>query len=298
MIDRFFAPVPRPRLRIVTMLTFAYAAAWLTVRGPYIRDVAHLPARRFEGVGVFEIVGGPPDGVVVLGIWLVGVVCCVAVVAGRGVRIAAPLGAAAVWVIATLTSSYGQVFHTEHLLVLQLAILAAGAVLEPGTDSAAADPGSSSGWPLRLSMGVVAAVYVVAGIAKLRYGGVDWLTGDVLRGHVASDNLRKVLLDDPYSALGGWLAGTRWIWPPIGALTVAVELGAPLALFPGRLRYGWVATAWSFHVGVMALMWISFPYQLSGIAYAAFLPVERLAELRGARRRTRASSSDAAGVAA
>jgi hypothetical protein len=293
VIDRFFAPVPAERLRIVTALTFGYAAAWLVVRSLYIRDVTRLPARRFAGVGVFEVVGGPPADVVVLVVWLVGVAGCTAMVAGRCVRVAAPVGAAAVWVIATLTSSYGQVFHTEHLLVLQLAILAAAALLQPVGRSAE----MRSGWPLRLSMAVVVAVYVVAGIAKLRYGGIDWLTGDVLRSHVAADNLRKVLLDDPYSGLGGWLAGTAWIWPPIGALTIVVELGAPLALLPGRVRYVWVAIAWLFHVGVLALMWISFPYQLTGVAYAAFLPVERLAQLLRARRREVAPSG-AAGVAA
>lgn len=293
MIDRFFAPVPADRLRIVSSLTFGYAAAWLVVRGLYIRDVTRLPARRFAGVGLFEIVGRPPAGFVVLVVWLVGVAGCTAVVAGRCVRAAAPIGAAAVWVIATLTSSYGQVFHTEHLLVLQLGILAAAALLEPVLPGAE----TSSGWPLRLSMGIVVAVYVVAGIAKLRYGGIDWLTGDVLRSHVAADNLRKVLLDDPHSALGGWLAGTAWLWPPIGALTIAVELGAPLALIPGRIRYTWVAIAWSFHVGVMALMWISFPYQLTGVAYAAFLPVERLTRLHRVHRRD-AARSQSAGVTA
>jgi hypothetical protein len=221
--------------------------------------------------------------------WLVGVAGCVAVVVGRGIRFAAPAGAAAVWVIATLTSSYGQVFHTEHLLVLQLGVLAAAALLEPVVPQAE----STSGWPLRLSMGIVVAVYVVAGIAKLRYGGIDWLTGDVLRSHVAADNLRKVLLDDPHSALGGWLAGTVWIWPPIGLLTIVVELGAPLALLPGRVRYAWVGIAWAFHVGVLALMWISFPYQLLGVAYAAFLPVERLTALQRGRRRDSSPSRTA-----
>jgi hypothetical protein len=32
VIDRLFAPVPAARLRIVTVLTFGYAAAWLIIR--------------------------------------------------------------------------------------------------------------------------------------------------------------------------------------------------------------------------------------------------------------------------
>jgi len=274
--DRYFAPVPARRLAIVTSLTFGYAAAWLVVRGLYVRDVARLPTRRFAPVGLFEVAGGPPPGWVVLIVWLLALFGCSLAALGRMMRVAAPVGAVAMLVIATLTSSYGQVFHTEHLLALQLLVLAAAAVIEPCPFRTDGRSATCSGWPLRLSMGVVVVVYVVAGIAKLRHGGVDWLTGDVLRSHVAADNLRKLLVDDPHSAVGGWLSGTAWLWPPIGALTIAVELGAPLALVPGRVRYGWVALAWSFHVGVLALMWISFPYQLSGIAYAAFLPVERI----------------------
>ena len=276
MTDRYFAPVPARRLAIVTSLTFGYAAAWLVVRGLYVRDVARLPTRRFAPVGLFEVAGGPPPGWVVLIVWLLALFGCSLAALGRMMRVAAPVGAVAMLVIATLTSSYGQVFHTEHLLVLQLLVLAAAAAIEPNPSGAGDRSTTCSGWPLRLSMGVVVVVYVVAGIAKLRHGGIDWLTGDVLRSHIAADNLRKLLLDDPHSAVGGWLSGTAWLWPPIGALTIVVELGAPVALVPGRVRYAWVALAWSFHVGVLGLMWISFPYQLSGIAYAAFLPVERI----------------------
>ena len=57
---------------------------------------------------------------------------------------------------------------------------------------------------------------------------------------------------------------------------MVVELGAPLALIPGRIRYTWVAVAWAFHLGVLLLMAISFPYQLLGVAYLSFLPVERI----------------------
>jgi membrane protein implicated in regulation of membrane protease activity len=194
--------------------------------------------------------------------------------------------------IATFTSSFGQIFHTEHLLVVHLAILA-GAALVAG----AADRGRDrSGWPLNMMMAATATAYVVTGIAKLRLGGSDWLTGEGLRRWVAVDNLRKAVLDDPYSALGGWLVGIGWIWAPIALATLVIELGAPAALRRGRVRLAWVVAAWSFHVGVLVVMAISFPYQLTGIAFVAFVDVERIEarwRSRGLRRaRTRRSSSD------
>ena len=63
----------------------------------------------------------------------------------------------------------------------------------------------------------------------------------------------------------------------IGAwVTLVVELGAPLALLGRRWAYTWVALAWSFHVAVLALMAVLFPYPLVGVAFASMLPVERL----------------------
>src|SRR5690606_24095402 len=67
-----------------------------------------------------------------------------------------------------------------------------------------------------------------------------------------------------------------WLWPPLAAGSLAVELGAPLALLHRRVAHAWVAAAWCFHAGVLALMAIAFPYQLAVVAFAPLLPVERL----------------------
>lgn len=263
----WFAPVPRRRHELVRMLTFGYAAAWLVVRFPYVHDVARLPSNRFDPIGILAPFDTPPARWFVLVAWAVTTVACVFAVTGRHVRVAAPLGAAGVWFIATLTSSFGQVFHTEHLLVIHLGVLGVAAVVERPSDE-------PSGWPLNLMMAVVVVTYVDAGVAKLRWSGAEWVTGDVLRHWVAVDNLRKWQVDDLYSPIGGWLAGMSWVWFPIAVLTLAVELGAPIALVANRLRYVWVVAAWAFHVGIFVLMAISFPYQLFGVAYLAFVPVE------------------------
>jgi hypothetical protein len=125
---------------------------------------------------------------------------------------------------------------------------------------------------------------VVAGWAKLRLGGLDWLDGDTLRNQVANDNVRKALTGEWYSPLARHAVGVGWIWPLLAMATVVVELGAPVALLGGRWRTAWVAAAWGFHVGVVALMAITFPYQVFGIAYASFFAVERLLDVGPVRR--------------
>jgi hypothetical protein len=118
--------------------------------------------------------------------------------------------------------------------------------------------------------------YAVAAVAKLRNSGWDWVTGDTLRNHVARDNLEKALFGDPYSPLARVVLAHAWLFPPMAWATMVVELGAPLALVLRRWRVIWVAVAWVFHVGVLVLMAVFFPYQLSGVAYASLFPVERL----------------------
>jgi hypothetical protein len=228
---------------------------------------------------VLGALDAPPDRWLVLLTWAVALTSCTAAACGRIVRVTAPFGAIGLLLVTTLTSSFGQVFHTEHLLVLHVGVLATAALIERPSDT-------PSGWPLNLMMAVTVVTYVDAGVAKLRWSGLDWVTGDVLRNWIAVDNLRKWQVDDVYSPVGGWLAGVTWVWLPIALLTLAVELAAPVALLPKRIRLVWISLAWGFHVGILALMAISFPYQLLGVAYVAFLPVETWeANLRGLRRR-------------
>jgi hypothetical protein len=136
--------------------------------------------------------------------------------------------------------------------------------------------GARYGWPIRLMCAVTVAVYVIAGLAKLRNSGWDWAEGEILRNYIAYDGARKAALGSIHSPLGAWLVQHAWPFPIIGFFTFVIELGAPLAMLGGRWTYSWVAGIWAFHVGVLTTMAIAFPYPLSGVAFACFLPAERI----------------------
>ncbi|MGI9648725.1 MAG: HTTM domain-containing protein [Acidimicrobiia bacterium] len=273
---------PARRLAVARILVGSYAVVFVAIRSFHWLDVARLPERRFDPVGVLGWLDQPltPDLVAVLS--ALTFVIGLAFLLGWRFRVLAPMFALLLLVMTTHGNSWGQLLHTENLLVLHVIILAvspAHAAYAVGRAQPTGDsPSHRYGWALRVMTLVVIIAYVIAGLAKLRNGGFDWLTGDVLRNQVAHDNLRKILLGDVHSPIGAWLVQFGWLFPPLAIASVAVELGAPVVLLGGRWRTAWVVAAWGFHLGVLVLMAILFPYQLTGVAFVSMLPVERLAD--------------------
>jgi hypothetical protein len=80
-----------------------------------------------------------------------------------------------------------------------------------------------------------------------------------------------------------WLVKHPLLFTPFACLTLVCELGAPLALLGGWVTRAWCGLIWGFHLAVVFLMLIVFPYALSGVALASFFPCELLL-LRAVRR--------------
>jgi hypothetical protein len=291
---RFFAPAPPERLAVLRILVGVYAVAWSLVRLPAHLGHVDQPGSRWQPIGVLAPFSDPLPGAAIIALAVGTPLLGMLYIAGWRFAVSGPAFAVALLALATLDSSWGQIFHTENLMVLHVGIVALvpaaahalaigsnfGTRSPAGAASGGATHGASHGrygWPVRLAAMVVVIAYVVAGLAKLRVEGLGWAGGDVLRNLVAYDNLRKDLLGDVYSPLGTHLVGLPWLFPPLAGATMATELGAWVALLGGRWRTVWVLAAWVFHVGVLALMAILFPYQLSGVAFAPFFRTERLA---------------------
>lgn len=278
----FFAPAPPERLATLRILVGGYALVYLAVRSGYLLELTGLPPSRFEPVGVLGLMGSPPADGLVITVLLGAVVTGVAFCAGWHFRITGPAFAALLLLVTTYGNSWGQVFHTENLMVLHTGVLAiapAAAALSVdarrrGTPRPSAD--AAFGWPVVLMAVVTVVTYVLAGWAKVTHGGLDWAIGDVLRNQVAHDNLRKILLGDTHSPIGASLVAHGWLFPPMAVASLAVELGAPLALLGARAARVWAVAAWVFHVGVLALMAVFFPYPIFGVAFAPLFAVEEL----------------------
>ncbi len=275
----WFRPAPAERLAALRILVGGFALLYLTTRLPLFLGYAHFPARDFVPLGVTRLLEAPLAPGTHVAILVVTIVLAAAFVAGVFYRFTAPLFALCLLWLLTYRSSWSMPFHTENLLALHVIVLA----LAPAADAWAFDarrrdapsPREAYGWPLKLMAALTCLTYVLAGIAKLRLGGMAWAEGEFLRDQVAVDNLRKVLLGADASPLATPLLEHPWLFEVMAIATLAIELGAPIAMAGGRVALAWALMAWGFHVGVVALMAIVFPYPLVWVAYAPFFAAER-----------------------
>ncbi len=277
----WFAPAPAQRLAAMRIIIGLYALVYVAARLGELASVAQLPGGNFAPVGVVRVLGAPLPGWLPLGLAVATVATLACFVIGAWWRVAAPIAAGLLLWTLSYRNSWGMVFHTDNLLVVHVVALAC----TPAADAYAlaprpgAPPASGYGWALKLLALLTAATYVLAGIAKLRLAGVGWLDGDFLRNQIAVDNLRKALLGSPTAPLATPLLEHPGWFAVVSLATLVLELGAPIALLGGKVARAWALGAWGFHVGVILLMNIWFPYPLFGIAYVPLLHAERVIEV-------------------
>ncbi len=272
---------PPERLAMLRILTGMFTLVYVTVRLPVFVQLTER-ASGFDGVGLASLLGGPVPDAVVLAMIAVTLATGVAYTLGWRFRPLGPVFAVGFLALGSYRGSWGQLLHFENLVALHLIVVS----LAPAADRWSLDAragrrptnreATAYGWPIALAALVVVITYVITGLAKLRYGGIDWILGDTLRNHVAYSAARLDLLGGDASPVASWAVRASWAWTPAAAFAVLVELAAPVALLGGRVRTAWVVAAWLLHAGIAATMLIVFPYPLFLVAFAPFYRVERL----------------------
>jgi len=276
---------PPERLALTRVLVGTFALVYLVVRTPDMLGAIDFLPRQFVPVGLATWLPGPLPAVVVVASVALVLVTALLFTLGLAFVYSAPLFAFLLLWVTTYRSSWGMIFHTDNLLTLHVLLLA----LSPAADvwsldarraqrrgtTPPSEPDARYGWALRTMSIVTVIAYALAGVAKLKLAGGTWFAGELLRAQIAYDNLRKIELGTQVSPLGPWLVRHHGVFRALALMTMLVELGAPAALLRRRIATAWVLMAWGFHVSVLALMSISFPYQLCGVAFVSFFRVER-----------------------
>lgn len=279
------ATAPATRLAALRVVVGVFVLVYLVGRLPVFLALADRPDEDFEGVGVLAPLASPPAGGVLITVVIVALATGLAATLGWRYRPNAVAFAAAVLFLTTLRGSWGQLLHFENLMVLQLLVLAVSPAAEAWSlDAKRMAPGNRPetdafsiryGWPLAVLALVTVVTYVITGVAKLRYGGLDWVSGDTLRNHIAYSAARLDLLGGNPPVLAE--IAVRWeSMLAVAAFgTVALELSAPVALIGHRARNAWVLATWLMHVGILLTMAVGFPSPLFGVAFAPFFALER-----------------------
>jgi hypothetical protein len=269
-------PVPLGRIAAFRTLIYLFVAADLVVFTPWVRHHASTPGDLYKPLLVGRLLPLPtPTPLLVHAIFWVLLVVALAAATGRAPRLLGWTVFALYFEWMVIAMSYGKVDHDRAGLLVALAVLPTVGRARHG------DPvrSEAGGWALRVTQIAVVCTYFLAAWAKLRFGGLDWVTSSVLARAI----IRRG------TDLADLVAGVPYLLILAQFGIIAFELASPAIFF---LRPRWRAWAvvffYSFHVVTFATITISFAPHLAAIT--SFLALEKVRPLvwaRGFLRRSR-----------
>ena len=158
-----------------------------------------------------------------------------------------------------LPHNFGQTYHFDALLVIALAVLACSRAGDACSIDAwrasrrHPQPSGEYTWPIRTVWVAMSVVFFAAGLAKLRYGGLAWITSNNM-SILLTRALYHVSDADPITRVGLWIAGHHWVASALAASAVVTEVAFPLALVSRRARLIFVPAAIAMLIAIRAMM--------------------------------------------
>ena len=248
--DALWGPESPARLDFVHR-ALALLIAFRVGIGPY-QELARLPDALFDPVPILAWLPSMPPRLVIA-VAQVVVIAAVALVIFRKFPRAA---FAVAWVgylfVAALWGSRGKVVHNDLLLLWAAAPFLAAPHVGDASDRA---PSRRTGWPVRVSIVVIALIYVFAGYHKLRRSGPSWVYGE---------NMEWVMLWGPAYGAPGLKAVTDWVGSnPLAArvsaaFIIGFELVFPLAIWHRKIRPLIAIGAVVLHGGTWVLLGLDY----------------------------------------
>ena len=166
-----FRPVPLARVAVLRVVAYLFVPVDVLLTTPWVSAHADVPGRLYQPLLVGRLLHLPTPGpwVEVLR-W---VLVATALVAATG-RLPRALGVVVAvlyleWMVVAF--SYGKVDHDRIGFLVLLFALAT--VTRRGGEEAA-------GWAVSVTTLAVVATYFLSALAKLRFGGLDWVDGATL----------------------------------------------------------------------------------------------------------------------
>ena len=262
---RFEGPYGPKRLAMVRAVVAAGLLAVYLRRGLWgwggVDEAFWFPVRVLGLAPLPRLTAGLSDGLA----WLF-LAALAALAVGWFSRVAAAVACAAGFYVLGLPQHFGKVHHMDGLVVVVLGVLACSRCGDAWSVDAwrarrvdrvrnAVDVGAYH-WPVRLLQALLVGVFFAAGVAKLRQGGVPWVTSDQF-----ALGLVKSVQDAPWVGERGavtdwglWIARQPLLPNALALGGLAVELCYPVAWFSRRSRWVLVPAVVGLLVGIRLLM--------------------------------------------
>lgn len=284
----WFSPMPAARLALLRIGIGAFAVFELVSKYRYFGHIVRHSSLIFDPPSpLFWLTEPLPPALFDVAL-LFTIMSGILFTTGTLYRVSGPVFAVMLLFIYSYRNAWGMLYHSHNLLVLDVLVLGFCAAADDlsvdrwlRTRRAPEAPAVSSwqyGWPVRLLWLVTALVYFLAGVAKVSRTGWEWAAGESLRSHILKDALYKELFDSGARPIA-WIIvdHPEWMWP-LAFGSLFLELAAPALAMWRRSQLLWMVAVFSMHWGIFFIMGIKFNFQLYGVAFLPFLPLERIAE--------------------
>ena len=263
-----YAPAPLARVAVLRVVTLLFIPVDVLLTTTWVRGHAQVPGELYVPLRLGRLLPLPTPGpwVEVLQVVLVAAALLAALLAARD-----RLPRLAGWVVASLylewmvvAMSYGKVDHDRFAFLVALFVLPS--VGRAGLRSR--ERSEAAGWALSMIAVAVVATYVLAAVAKLRFGGLDWVDGATLTRAILR---RSTPLSEPLLDLPAVLHAAQY------AIMAMELLVAPLLL----VRWRDERRTWALAIGFLGFHLLTFTlitiiFLPHCVALLALLPLERL----------------------
>jgi len=257
-----FTPVPCRRIDLLRRIAYLFVPVDLLLTTPWVWSHARVPGELYRPLLLARLVHLPTPGPWVNGLGVVLIAASLAAATGRLPRALGVVVAVLYleWMIVAF--SYGKVDHDRVGFLVLLFVLP---TVSKRNDEAA-------GWAVSMTALAVVATYFLSAVAKLRFGGLEWVDGATLTRAVVR---RGTPLSTP-------LLDHTWVLHGFQYVLLGVELlMSPLLLVRWRdPRRTWLLVGGFYVFHLMTFLTISIVFLPHCVALLALLPLERIAVRR------------------
>ncbi|MEE8304498.1 MAG: hypothetical protein V3S24_18925 [Candidatus Tectomicrobia bacterium] len=242
-----------------------------------LRWYALFPDGFFQPRSFFAWLSLPTAGWETLG-WLVTVFEVAVILAALGLltRIATTVSFVLGLYVIGLQFNYGYLHWAHAVAPIVMGILALAAcgdalsldaLIRKYRTGSVAGPGGQYHWPIQLVRLIFVAVFLAAGLSKLRAAGFSWVTSDTLRNYILEN--QYVFHVDAATVwsrpLVDWLVLHPSLCRVLAGLTLTLELGAPAALVSRHARKLLIPALFLFQVGNALFLYQNFFFAYLGL---------------------------------